>query len=99
MYEIIINETPFFLVKTTYIAEHKIRQTDNILVMRFLKKNKQIFSIIDFLENTNRLSAVYLYSDDVEAIFHQIKNLFIYVEAAGGVVKNTATNKVLFMFR
>ncbi len=64
-----------------------------VLLHKKFKKN-----IIKTLEN-KKIKKIYLYHPNKSKLVKIFEKIFPVVEAAGGIVKNTKTNNILFIFR
>jgi len=86
----------YYLDNVLIIAESKEKFFGNKLV--FAKNEKVLCSFAqNWIDNENRLDTV-VYGYDSEKMFAHLKNYFKYVEAAGGIVRNSE-NKLLFIRR
>jgi 8-oxo-dGTP pyrophosphatase MutT (NUDIX family) len=86
----------YYLDNVLIINENKEKYPGNKLV--FAKDKKALCSFAqNWIDNENRLDTV-IYGYDTEKMFRHLKKCFKYVEAAGGVVRNSE-NKLLFIRR
>jgi len=86
----------YYLDNVLVIAESNEKFFGNKLV--FTKNEKVLCSFAqNWIDNENRLDTV-VYGYDSEKMFAHLKNYFKYVEAAGGVVRNSE-NELLFIRR
>ncbi len=89
---------------------YSIYYLDNVLILTenkemtschkpvFTKDEKALCSFTqNWIDNENRFDTA-LYGYDLEKMFTHLKNYFRYVEAAGGIVRNSE-NKLLFIRR
>lgn len=97
MYKIYINETPLFLQRSSPEGAFGM-SSDEVLVARYTGKVKSLFNYADMLEKSRRYRSVTLYSEDYEQLVADFESHYQIIEAAGGVVYNTA-GEVLFIFR
>lgn len=74
------------------------RSEGNCLVARYPGKSKFLLHYIDMLEKSDRWESITLYSPDYEQLMSDFTSHFQRIEAAGGVVFNTA-GQVLVIFR
>ena len=71
-----------------------------------LKKKAAIFSI-EFVSkrditkalNKRNIDLIYIYHSNEDRVWHLFTKMFPVVEAAGGLVKNSVTGRVLFIYR
>ncbi len=86
----------YYLDNVLIITENKEKYSGNEPV--FAKDKKVMCSFAqNWIDNENRLDTV-VYGYDTEKMFRHLKKHFKYVEAAGGVVRNSE-NKLLFIRR
>ncbi len=86
----------YYLDNVLIITENKEKYPGNEVV--FAGEKKALCSFAEaWIDNENRRDTV-VYGYDVEKMFHHLKKHFKYVEAAGGVVRNSE-NKLLFIRR
>ncbi len=86
----------YYLDNILIISEQKEMLPGNVPV--FAKDKKALCSFAqNWIDNENRLDTV-VYGYDTEKMFRHLKKYFKYVEAAGGVVRNSE-NKLLFIRR
>jgi len=86
----------YYLDNVLIITENKEKYPGNELV--FAEDKKALCSFVqNWIGNENRCDTV-IYGYDVEKMFHHLKKYFKYVEAAGGVVRNSE-NRLLFIRR
>lgn len=95
MYKIYINETPLLLKSADKI---EAAASDRELVTRYPGKVKFLLNYADMLEKGKRFDKVTLYHEDVEQLFADFASQYKLIEAAGGVVYNSA-GRVLLIFR
>jgi len=96
MYKIYINETPFILASGLEGLATPVPEVD--LVARYPGRSKFFFHYIDMMEKTRKFERVILLIPDVEELFQEFSKLYEVIEAAGGLVFNTA-GEALFIFR
>ncbi len=65
-----------------------VQNSDNELILRFKGKKKEIQSIVDLMEKTQKFDRVILSYPDLEELWELFLNYFKIVEAAGGIVFN-----------
>lgn len=97
MYKIYINEKPLLLMKTSDLKGLP-PDLDYTLTSRYAGRSKFLLHHIDQLEKTKDPRAIIVYSDDLDALWDDFKNLFYVIKAAGGLVYNP-NGKVLAIFR
>ena len=86
----------YYLDNVLIINESKEKHPGNELF--FAEGKKALCSFAEaWIDNENRLDTV-VYGYDVEKMLHHLKKHFKYVEAAGGIVRNSE-NKLLFIRR
>ncbi len=86
----------YYLDNVLIITENKEKYPDNELVLAEGKTALCSFTEA-WIDDENRRDTV-IYGYDVEKMFHHLKKHFKYVEAAGGVARNSE-NKLLFIRR
>lgn len=96
MYKIYINDTPLMLLQQPEAGLPTV--PSNELAARYPGKSKFLLHYIDMLENTDRWESVRLYSPDVEQMWADFQSHFKLIQAAGGLVHNTA-GKALVIYR
>jgi len=86
----------YYLDNVLIITENKEKYPG---VEAFFAEDKKVLCSFaqNWIDNENRLDTV-VYGYDVEKMFRHLKRHFKYVEAAGGVVRNSE-NKLLFIRR
>jgi ADP-ribose pyrophosphatase YjhB (NUDIX family) len=88
MFTVFMNDCPIYLTDN---SEHSIE-------INFFKiTNVDILELIRRIE-VGEMEDLYLYGEDIDALFEKFKNNFKAIEAAGGLVKNSK-NKILFIYR
>ena len=97
MYKIYINDTPLVLMESKEVVEAPPSSEDH-LIARYTGKRKFLFSYIDMLEKSDRFKRVSLHSSDVEKLFQDFQANYKIIEAAGGLVFNSA-NELLMIYR
>ena len=86
----------YYLDNVLIISENKEKYPGNEFV--FAEDKTALCSFVqNWIGNENRCDTV-IYGYDVVKMFHDLKKYFKYVEAAGGVVRNSE-NKLLFIRR
>ena len=93
MYKVFVNNVPIYFQKDA-LSESNIPS-------EFLPSlsSKDFSSFISAVNESNSTTSVFVNSPDPMAAIHQFFNDFEWIEAAGGIVKNTLTDKLLFIFR
>lgn len=97
MYKIYINDTPLFLVNTSFLTDKSLN-FDQKLVARYNNKAKSLLQYIDMLEKTDRYDAVIIHHAQEKKLFKDFKSLYKKIKAAGGVVYNDR-KEVLMIYR
>jgi len=88
MYKVFFNEQVLQLSST----ENNTSTKDKIII----NSEKEIPSIIEnFIQNNISLS---LMAPDVDLLLEWVKKQFVYIEAAGGIVKNKM-DEIIFIYR
>ncbi|MEO1514940.1 MAG: NUDIX hydrolase [Bacteroidota bacterium] len=95
--KIYINGTPLFLLDKQTAIQAAQGKPDT-LFSKYNGKTKHLFNYIDMLEKSQRFDAIYLYSEDVTAMYRDFKSLYKRIRAAGGVVYNPK-GEVLVIYR
>lgn len=87
MYKVFVNEKKLNLSKSPENGMKQV-QFDGV---------HSIEMAIDFLENTS-LNAINVYAENLDVLWKTFRNLFVEIEASGGIVYNTK-NEILFIHR
>ena len=86
----------YYLDNRLVITENKEKYPDAVPV--FTQDKRALVNFAEeWINNENRQDAV-LYGYEAQKMFHHLEKYFKYVEAAGGVVRNTE-NRLLFIRR
>ena len=94
MYKVFINNKTLYLLTKQKTSDSSVIK-DNSLV--FVNKDSIISAINNLCEN-EQLSTYYLVANSDKDILKQMKKLFKYIKAAGGVVQNSE-GKILLIYR
>lgn len=95
MYKVFAKDKPIFI---TDPGSNLLKlNNDGALCIKY-KSKKNLHRAYELLLKEPVIQALYIVSDDVEHLWKSFKSLFQYVEAAGGVVKNTK-GEILLIFR
>lgn len=89
MYKVFINDKPLFFTNT--------RMEPKEVVIPFKSKDS-ILKVINSLETDASCRQAYIYHEDVELAIKTFYSLYHYIEAAGGLIKNSK-NQFLFIYR
>ena len=94
MYKVFINNKSLYLLTKQKLSDSKMTK-DNSL--SFVNKDT-IFSAINTLCFKDEISNFYLVAESDKDVLRQMKKMFKYIKAAGGIVENNE-NKVLLIYR
>lgn len=95
MYKIYINDLPLIITH----PEKRETIPESALVTPFINNTKILLNYVDLLEKQKgNHQGIVLTDVNVEDAFQNFTQLFIRIEAAGGLVKNDE-NKFLFIYR
>lgn len=97
MYKIYINETPLLLIAPSDVEKYG-PPGDTVLLLRHSGKRKFLLNIIDQMEKSRRFERVVVFSPDLKKLWADFREIFKFIEAAGGVVFN-GKNEILTIFR
>jgi ADP-ribose pyrophosphatase YjhB (NUDIX family) len=98
MYKIYVNDRPVFLVESSEIPSFSGTEDLNTYVALYMGKKRQILQYLDLLEKSTEVERVILHHSDVELLWHDFKDCYEYLEAAGGLVYNVS-NELLVFYR
>jgi 8-oxo-dGTP pyrophosphatase MutT (NUDIX family) len=73
-------------------------QDANQLTLPYRGTKNTLFQYLDTLEKSSRFQSIILYTNDVKALFEDLKSLLILIRAAGGVIENKDAD-ILLIFR
>jgi 8-oxo-dGTP pyrophosphatase MutT (NUDIX family) len=97
MYKIYINETPLILITFDEPVPEEASFSETLTAV-YRGKSKSLLNYVDMLEKTDRYDAIFLKTNDLEALWHDFQSVFQILEAAGGVVFN-AEDQLLAIYR
>ena len=95
MYKVFAKDKPIFILSST--STDLLKLNDNVLRIKYQSK-KSLHRAYELLLKENVIQRLDISSDDVELVWKSFKSLFLYIEAAGGVVKNDK-GEILLIFR
>jgi 8-oxo-dGTP pyrophosphatase MutT (NUDIX family) len=72
--------------------------TDANAIMHKVTKKSDIAALVTAFFDTAQWRALWLIADDLQALWEEVKEIFTYVEAAGGLVRKP-TGEVLMIYR
>ncbi|MEM9931537.1 MAG: NUDIX domain-containing protein, partial [Bacteroidota bacterium] len=104
MYVIYINDRPLTLLskndpRTRVLAQQR-QSLPTHLTAHYTGKPRTILNYADMLEKGSpKVTAVDLLADNAEKLWEDFRSHYRWLPAAGGVVKQTASEKYLFIFR
>ncbi|MEE9371863.1 MAG: NUDIX domain-containing protein [Saprospiraceae bacterium] len=96
MYEIHINESKIFLIKSTLLELY--HPSDASLVFKYNKKTKYLLNFIDKAEKSKENLNIYIHHFDLHVLKKDFFSLYKVMKAGGGLVLNRKS-KVLMIFR
>lgn len=98
-YKIYINGVPLFLITPALARSGGVVATKTVFTGHYTGKKKQIKQFLDLLDKNRNVEAVYLLSEDVEALWRDFQSCFRLIEAAGGYVLNPEGHLLVFFRR
>lgn len=98
-YKIYINGTPLFLTTPAAARDLGLQADKSTYVTPWLGKKKLLRQYIDLLEKNRNVQAVVLYSDALEELWAAFRDCFDILEAAGGFVRNSKGELLVFFRR
>ena len=96
MYEIHINESRIFLIKSALLDFYK--KDANALIFKYNEKSKYLLNFIDKAEKTKKSLNIYIHHKNLNLLKEDFFSLFKVIKAGGGLVLNTI-GEVLLIFR
>ena len=96
MYEIHINESRIFLIKSALLDFYK--KDANALIFKYNEKSKYLLNFIDKAEKTKKTLNIYIHHKSLNLLKEDFFSLFKVIKAGGGLVLNTK-GEVLLIFR
>jgi len=93
MYKVFYNERTVFFIENKEL----INESEKNTIHYFLNTENLKIAIADFLTSSES-QTLYVLCNSAEFTFKEFSNLYIIIEAAGGVVKNKL-GEILFIFR
>lgn len=97
MYKIYINEIPVIL-KASADLTFEDNHIPGVLVAKYSGKVKHLMNFIDLCEKGTKIPFIIIHYPDFEILKADFTNLYVIVEAAGGIVENQK-KEFLFIFR
>ncbi|MFN8280717.1 MAG: NUDIX domain-containing protein [Saprospiraceae bacterium] len=95
-YEIYVNDRLLMLLHEDELES--LPSDPEALVTPYQGQAKTLFQYLDLLENSPRFNKVVLFSNDTRSVYQDLKNLLVYVPAAGGVIENNS-GEILMIYR
>ncbi|NJB84616.1 8-oxo-dGTP pyrophosphatase MutT (NUDIX family) [Lewinella marina] len=100
MYVIYINDRPLVLRETATPSPYGDAAPDTHLVARYSGKRKSLLNYADTLEKGSpKVTSLELVADDLNDLWQDFQSHYRWLEAAGGLVTHTRTQRQLFIFR
>ena len=96
MYEIHINDSKIYLIKTALLDHYK--KDENALVAKYNQKTKYLLNYIDKAEKAKDAINIYIHHKDLSLLKNEFFSLFRVIKAGGGLVLNQ-DGQVLLIFR
>lgn len=96
MYEIHINHSRIFLIKTAFLSTKK--KGHDILFFKYNEKTKYLLNFIDKAEKSKESLTIYIHHPSLIKLKSDFFSLYHIIKAGGGLVLNKE-GKVLMIFR
>ncbi len=96
-YKIYINESPLILTQTSDLSDETAFERSLIHAL-YRGKPKMLLNYIELLEKNKHHEGIIIQADNVDQLWSDIKSLYNYIKAGGGLVLNPF-GKVLLIFR
>ncbi len=96
-YKIYINESPLWLLPSDH-PKLKKYLSKTLIHAKYRGQKKMLFNYIDLLEKSVKHEGVVIHYEDVDRLFRDLKSLYTYIKAGGGVVRRD-DGKILMIHR
>lgn len=97
MYKIYVNDTPLLLTSVQAVPIFPVGN-DTHLTLRYPGKKKFIHHVLQQSETSYRFESITVFTEDLDKLWADFREVFKYIEAAGGVVQNEK-GETLLIFR
>jgi len=97
IYKIYVNDSLLTLASEE-AGQTGLQEYSDSLLLRYHGKSKLLLNIVDNLEKSPTPRQIILRTSNLQALFTEVLTLFRWIEAGGGVVRNT-NNDILAIFR
>ena len=96
-YKIYINESPLWLLPMD-VSHKESKLPQSLLHAEYRGRQKMLFNYIDLLEKSINHDGVIIQYHDVKKLFEDLKGLYTYIKAGGGIVRRD-DGKILLIHR
>jgi 8-oxo-dGTP pyrophosphatase MutT (NUDIX family) len=85
MYKIYINDVPLFLLGSDEMDD-QVWKRESCFLLKYRGKKEQFMHVVDMLAKPMSFNSVVIFNSDSGELFQDFRQMFIEVEAAGGLV-------------